>query len=94
MRYTPSKAYSQYGASMGRPRTALDGSSRRKCRLFRLPLDSGGYDQGGAYWGTPDNLFVLMDDDMDAIAYVRASSRKDAYDQLIDQYTFTLARRV
>lgn len=41
------KAFSRYGASMGRATTPPQG----KVHLEHMPLDSGGYDKGGAYWG-------------------------------------------
>jgi len=56
MAVTLSKAYSQYGASMGRTDfgAPLEGEL---CGCHRIPLDSGGYDSGGAYWGTGRPLF-------------------------------------
>ena len=36
-----------------------------------------GYDRGGAYWGTPSNVWGVWDDDRNVV-YVRASSREDA----------------
>ncbi len=51
-----SKAYSQYGASMGRPSEALEG----KVKLFQVRLDSGGYDNGGAYWGPGEPLWLPL----------------------------------
>lgn len=49
-----SKAYSRYGASMGRREARPQGDQADlalKVRLYRVSLDSGGYDNGGAYWG-------------------------------------------
>lgn len=48
-----SKVNSQYGAPMGRgERHGLPDESIGRCiSLFRVRLDSGGYDDGGAYWG-------------------------------------------
>lgn len=48
-----SKACGPYGASMGRasdPWEAFRGKVRCEC----VPLDRGGYDPGGAYWGAVD----------------------------------------
>ncbi len=48
-----SKACGRDGASMGRRSGhALDKSLPFKFRLYRIPINSGGYDSGGAYWGT------------------------------------------
>ena len=45
----------QYGAQMGRgvAGAVLAG----KVHLQRVPLDGGGYDPGGAYWGHGEALF-------------------------------------
>ena len=40
------------GAPMGRHDSGrLDTAEPKSIRLFRVKLDSGGYDDGGAYWG-------------------------------------------
>ena len=92
---TDAVGFSQYGAFMGRRATSLS-STRQRCRLFLVPLDSGGYDRGGAYWGTGRNrrsdLYCLVDDDGDAIAYVRAGDRKQAAVKLSTDHVFRLAR--
>lgn len=42
----------QYGAPMGRRTFPNPGDlAPRTVRLFRVRLDAGGYDDGGAYWG-------------------------------------------
>ena len=51
MSYNYTKAYSQYGASMGRPDCINEADTVVKILLERVRLDSGGYDLGGAYWG-------------------------------------------
>lgn len=41
-----------YGAPMGRRDIGqLDTAKPKNIRLFKVNLDSGGYDDGGAYWG-------------------------------------------
>lgn len=45
---------SQYGAPMGRHRYGILANQPddvKAIRLFKVRLDSGGYDEGGAYWG-------------------------------------------
>jgi hypothetical protein len=79
-----SKAFSQYGASMGRRAgdAPLEGEL---CKLHRVPLDSGGYDPGGAYWGIeggpgmsgPGPLWRLQCDGGDH--FVRATDRFRAF---------------
>lgn len=55
---------SQYGAQLGRenqPKVPRDTTG--KLRLRRVRLDSGGYDPGGAYWGTGTPLYCVTLDD-------------------------------
>ena len=51
MSYIYTKAYSQYGASMGRRDNVAEALDVKKLHLERVRLNSGGYDPGGAYWG-------------------------------------------
>ena len=62
-----------HGSPMGRRSdTQLNG------RLYaRRQWGGDGYDRGGAYWGTPSNVWGVWDDDR-SVVYVRASSRADA----------------
>lgn len=51
---------SRYGAPMGRntfPNLHTEGD----LLLFRVPLDAGGYDPGGAHWGLPNDLWCATD---------------------------------
>jgi hypothetical protein len=50
--------------------------------LFRVPLDSGGYDNGGAYWGIDIPLWFCLDDNGDMIASERAYSRAEAFQKI------------
>lgn len=66
-----------YGAPMGR-RSAPDlDTTRGTVRLFKVKLDSGGYDDGGAYWGLGGPLYCARDRDGN-IQTVRADSRAHA----------------
>jgi hypothetical protein len=72
---------SRYGAPMGRAsRTPWDGDEGVKLRLAQVPLNSGGYDAGGAYWGHGTPLYCAWDAAPGGrfLAYVRASSRAAA----------------
>lgn len=62
----------RYGAPMGRPSWPLP-SGLFPAVATRLPLRDGGYDQGGAYWGEPSDLWGVLDA-AGRIAYVRAGS--------------------
>ena len=71
---------SRYGAPMGRRGdnpTNLQGARRYHARRQG---GGDGYDNGGAYWGTPSNVWAVWAwVDGDAVCvYVRAASRADA----------------
>jgi len=55
---------SRYGAPMGR-HTGPDFLDVDAGRLYlrRVPLNSGGYDAGGAYWGLGSPLWECQDQD-------------------------------
>ncbi len=83
---------SAYGAPMGRRGSAL--SPTGKVRLFRVRLNSGGYDAGGAYWGIGGALWCAEDDQGDW-AFTRASSRVTAaaYFKITDRLARPLSAR-
>lgn len=64
-----------YGATMGRREytEGLDTPSR----CFRLNFVDGCYDEGGAYWGLPANVYCAMNDEGLQL-FCRASSRNEA----------------
>lgn len=68
------KAYSQYGASIGRHTGGVDANTTEKLHLRRVPIDRGGYDPGGAYWGTGAPLWYVYDDEGQE-EYFRARDR-------------------
>lgn len=47
---------------------------KRTVRLFRVNLDSGGYDDGGAYWGIGAPLYCATNG-ADYIEFTRADNR-------------------
>lgn len=68
----------RYGAPMGRHSNGyLETEQPRFVRLFRVRLDSGGYDDGGAYWGHGGQLWCAIDDDGNS-QFIRAGSRARA----------------
>lgn len=72
---------SRYGAPMGRsPYGIPSDCPLRAIRLFKVNLDSGGYDDGGAYWGGDfgtDPLYCARYGDTYR-AFTRAYSREHA----------------
>ena len=72
---------SQYGAPMGRTShgSVVPG---QKVRLIQLKIDSGGYDDGGAYWGLGQPIFMAWTEDTEYEWYIRANSRKEAAAEL------------
>ena len=83
-----SNVSSPYGAPMGRRDSHADDRTRPiKFALRRVYLDSGGYDNGGAYWGIGAPLYQASGEygeDADGGAgeyvefYLRAHGREDA----------------
>lgn len=71
----------QYGAPMGRASFGIPENAEGKIRLFRVCLDCGGYDDGGAYWGGGSPLFCATDG-ADYRQFVRANSRLAAIAEL------------
>lgn len=66
-----------YGAPMGRHSVGHLDLSPRSVRLFRVRLDAGGYDDGGAYWGHGAPLWCAEDRDGDR-QFIRAATRNAA----------------
>lgn len=80
--YKFEKGYSQYGAQMGR-REYNKPPQKKIVSLFEVRLDSGGYDNGGAYWGIGERLWCAMADEDSTgeeqyRAFTRAHNRKAA----------------
>lgn len=66
---------SRYGAPMGRREDGyLETRVKRFVRLFRVRINSVGYDDGGAYWGIGGPLFCAIDEDGNR-KFTRAPSR-------------------
>ena len=75
---------SQYGAPMGRYEdnpANLIGFKRLHCKHQG---GGDGYDRGGAYWGTPSNVYAVWAWFHDEVCcvYVRANSRIDAINKI------------
>jgi hypothetical protein len=69
----------QYGAPMGRPSHfphSIEPGARAYLR--RIPINSGGYDRGGAYWGLGDPLWWCGDDSGALDMFFRAKDRDAA----------------
>lgn len=49
--FKPKQVDCSRGAPMGRTEHHITNAGPVTLRLVKLPLDSGGYDSGGAYWG-------------------------------------------
>lgn len=68
----------EYGAPMGRMNHPVS-ELTRTVRLFRVNLDVGGYDDGGAYWGHGQTLYCATEVRTDGYrAFFRANSRDEA----------------
>jgi hypothetical protein len=87
-----SNVSSAFGAPMGRRSNNLD--STGKVRVFRVPLNSGGYDSGGAYWGIGGRLYCAEDESGNQ-TFTRAKSRRAAAEwfKVSDRLTRPLTAR-
>ncbi|MCA2999647.1 MAG: hypothetical protein ING75_13710 [Rhodocyclaceae bacterium] len=56
MPYKFTKAYDYRGSSMGRRACLGDRKSPVKLYLNKVRLNAGGYDSGGAYWGSGEKV--------------------------------------
>ena len=76
----------KYGAPMGR-HLGPDFLSPEagKIHLRRVPLNSGGYDRGGAYWGLGQPIWHAMDQDGNEVCF-RAPSREAAKRHIRETY--------
>jgi hypothetical protein len=75
------KAYSERGADTGRPTIVPDDYTGEKLHLQKVPLDSGGYDPGGAYWGVgPPALYCAYGESKteQLQVFFRSNSRETA----------------
>lgn len=72
----------QYGAPMGRAEWPTKPKERKSVCLFRVNLDCGGYDDGGAYFGLPQRNLWCATDNANYREFVRAPTRKQAAKQL------------
>lgn len=72
------------GAPMGRHGKAQD--CQGKVSLRRIPLDSGGYDPGGAYWGLGQPLYWVGDESGALDDFLRARDRADAKRQILEDW--------
>lgn len=75
---------SPYGAPMGR-RGATDLDTSAPLALHRVPVNSQGYDRGGAYWGVGAPLYEVLDRGGEGF-FLRAENRADAKALVINQY--------
>ena len=76
----------KYGAPMGRY-TGVDYIEVNAGPLYlrHIPLDSGGYDKGGAYWGHYQRLYYVEDQDGNS-HFFRAYNRADAKATIVDKW--------
>lgn len=79
-----SEVSSRYGSPMGR-RGDNAANLKGAKRLHALHQGGGdGYDKGGAYWGTPSNVWGVWGwiDSRPCVTYVRANSRNSAIEKV------------
>ena len=54
----------------------------KSVRVFHVPINQGGYDRNGEYWGTGMPLYCAQYDSEQQNSYVRAYSRNEAIEKL------------
>lgn len=72
------KVNCKYGAPMGRACYGTPEMVESKIRLFKVAINSGGYDDGGAYWGHGAPLYCAMDNADNYVQFIRAHNRNTA----------------
>lgn len=80
---------SHRGAPMGRRDHNIDRTAVPQLVVHICPLDEGGYDEGGAYWGVRQQgvfLWRAVDEEMGVELYFDASSRASALKIVLDSY--------
>lgn len=70
-----SKISCKYGAPMGR--RSYGDAPKGRIRLYEVRLDRGGYDDGGAYWGTGNRLYCAEGESVDGEGYRRFARAKN-----------------
>lgn len=79
------------GAPMGRHSKHMTGLTDPQFFLERVPMVDGGYDTGGAYWGSPDNLWCAefktpLTETTLVFYFIRAYSRDEAMKEVRVDY--------
>lgn len=90
MQPTITPVSSRYGAPMGRAEWPAEPVG--PVRLFRVKIDAGGYDSGGAYWGLGLPLYCATDGEGFRV-FVRALDRTAAARDVTDRYPGCRVRR-
>ena len=75
----------KYGAPLGRRSTPILDTDAGRISLQKIPLDTGGYDRGGAYWGIGQPLYCAQDQNGDTM-YFRAWSRDSAKHHVLENH--------
>ena len=73
----------RYGAPMGRPAQGAGADPMTPFELRRIRINNGGYDDGGAYWGTGQPLYWYCSYETDDVSTRRClDCNRDARDVL------------
>lgn len=80
----PGNVNCKFGAPMGRGETRGDLDAAHILHLRGIHIDSGGYDNGGAYWGIGEPLYHLQGEEVDQ--FFRAGNRQVAVAWVKENY--------
>ena len=73
------------GAALGR-RTIADGEPEGKMTLRKIPLNLGGYDPNGTYFGLGQPLYWYADEGGNVDGMLRALDRNAAKSEVLKKY--------
>lgn len=73
-------SHNSYTDKQGRTFEITATENAKPFRLVRCPLDGGGYDRGGAYWGLGEPLYYYEGPLTDINGFVRGATRAKAKD--------------
>ena len=81
------------GAAMGRPTIEGDRDYAGQLYLRQMPLDNGGYDINGTYFGAGEPLYWCASEDESIDRMLRAPTRAKAREKVLELYPNAKVRR-
>lgn len=76
----------RYGAPMGRADVGGPDDAPLRLTIRPVPFHDGCYDNGGAYWGGPADLWCAWSRDRTVIRWVRAKTKGAALEAIREDF--------